>query len=159
MRSGARKIKGTVIEAIIGAVFLEFGSAAAQRLFHSRILPALTQDLRDPYLIERAEELKGQVADYCGAGGFVLGGGPTPAISSRRDSMGMETTMPDPAVSTGNQVEAVPVEDVVEVLRDANRKQPDLSAEVSNAMENLSVDASQRVAQGPKQTRVKIPAV
>jgi hypothetical protein len=49
------RIKGITVEAILGGVFLQHGSPAAQRVFHSQILPAFAAQLRDPALQEAAK--------------------------------------------------------------------------------------------------------
>ncbi|WWC65968.1 mitochondrial 54S ribosomal protein mL57 [Kwoniella dejecticola CBS 10117] len=59
--SGDLKILGMTIESILGGVFTEFGSPAAQRTFHSMILPHYIPQLKDPRLIERVLGLKDQV--------------------------------------------------------------------------------------------------
>jgi dsRNA-specific ribonuclease len=51
---GFLRIKGLTVEAILGGVFLQHGSPAAQRVYHAHILPALERQLRDPALIEAA---------------------------------------------------------------------------------------------------------
>lgn len=59
--SGAAKIKGATVEAILGGVFGQLGSPAAHRTFHLHILPHLKRQLRDPRLIERVETVRDQV--------------------------------------------------------------------------------------------------
>lgn len=60
-------IDGMAVEAILGAIYQEFGSPAAHRTFHLMVLPHLSTQLRDPILVERAtailEELKRDTGD------------------------------------------------------------------------------------------------
>jgi dsRNA-specific ribonuclease len=58
------------VESILGGVFSLHGSPAAQRTFHLHILPALSNQLRDPRLKERAEEMR-QAIDREFDGGIV----------------------------------------------------------------------------------------
>jgi hypothetical protein len=46
------------VQAIMGAVFQEFGSSAAHRAFHLMVLPHLTKQLMDPVLVERAQKIR-----------------------------------------------------------------------------------------------------
>ncbi|WWC73558.1 mitochondrial 54S ribosomal protein mL57 [Kwoniella pini CBS 10737] len=59
--SGNLKILGMTIESILGGIFNEFGSPAAQRTFHLMILPFYIKQLKDPRLIERVLNLKDQI--------------------------------------------------------------------------------------------------
>ncbi|WVW86780.1 hypothetical protein I302_108834 [Kwoniella bestiolae CBS 10118] len=59
--SGDAKIQGMAVESILGAIFTEFGSPAAQRAFHLHILPHFIPQLRDPRLIERVLDQREQI--------------------------------------------------------------------------------------------------
>ncbi|KAK6908788.1 hypothetical protein I204_01927 [Kwoniella mangroviensis CBS 8886] len=59
--SGDSKILGMTVESILGAIFNEYGSPAAQRAFHLHILPYFIPQLRDPRLIERVLDVKEQI--------------------------------------------------------------------------------------------------
>ncbi|WWC92951.1 uncharacterized protein L201_007914 [Kwoniella dendrophila CBS 6074] len=65
--SGDLKILGMAVESILGGIFTEFGSPAAQRAFHSMILPHYIPQLKDPRLIERVLSQKDQL-DKSGRG-------------------------------------------------------------------------------------------
>lgn len=52
------KVQGQAVEAVIGGVFTQFGSAEAQKTFFRHVLPLLAPQLRDPMLIEAAEREK-----------------------------------------------------------------------------------------------------
>ena len=56
------------VEAILGAVFSQFGSPAAHRTFHLHVLPYLRRQLRDPRLIERVESMRDQLRKEYGGG-------------------------------------------------------------------------------------------
>ncbi|ORX37887.1 hypothetical protein BD324DRAFT_623673 [Kockovaella imperatae] len=102
-------IQGSVVEAIVGAVFSEFGSPAAQRLFHSRVLPKLVDAdaklFADPYLREKITALKEQIKVEC-KGGFLIpseglnrasasASAPAPAQSHPMSMLAGGTTAPD----------------------------------------------------------------
>jgi len=55
------KIKGQAVEATLGAIFSYYGSPAAHRAFHLHILPKMKDQLRDPAIIEKAENMRKQV--------------------------------------------------------------------------------------------------
>jgi hypothetical protein len=66
--TGARKIKGETVEAILGGVFSHFGSPAAHRTFHLHILPHFAHRFRDPMIVEKAEEIRANAAaDFGGS--------------------------------------------------------------------------------------------
>lgn len=52
---------GMAVEAILGAVYQEFGSPAAHRAFHLMILPHLASQLGDPILVEKATQIKDEL--------------------------------------------------------------------------------------------------
>ncbi|GFZ50074.1 hypothetical protein JCM24511_07827 [Saitozyma sp. JCM 24511] len=70
LSTGDLRLKGLTVESILGGVFSLHGSPAAQRTFHLHILPALSNQLRDPRLKERAEEMR-QAIDREFDGGIV----------------------------------------------------------------------------------------
>ena len=51
------------VEAILGAVFTQFGSPAAHRTFHLFILPLLRRQLRDPILMDRVDSMRDRLKD------------------------------------------------------------------------------------------------
>ncbi|WVR08163.1 hypothetical protein IAU60_005209 [Kwoniella sp. DSM 27419] len=59
--SGDLKIRGMAVEAILGGIYMQFGSPAAHRAFHMHVLPHLVPQLRDPRLVERVMGLKGEL--------------------------------------------------------------------------------------------------
>jgi hypothetical protein len=64
------KIKGLTVESILGGLFSEFGSAVSHRAFHLLVLPHLSEQLRDPVLLERAERMRLEVEREFGGGVF-----------------------------------------------------------------------------------------
>ena len=65
---GEYTVNGMAVEAIIGAIYTQFGSPAAHRAFHLHVLPHIAAQLRDPMLIERVESMRKDLDQDLGGG-------------------------------------------------------------------------------------------
>lgn len=59
--TGALKIYGEGVQAIVGGTMMQYGSPAAHRLFHLQILPTLAPQLKDPALVEAVDKVRSRV--------------------------------------------------------------------------------------------------
>ncbi|WVQ79258.1 hypothetical protein IAT38_001354 [Cryptococcus sp. DSM 104549] len=66
--SGYARIKGQTVEALMGVLYTQYGSPAAQRAFHLHLLPTLQHQLRDPLLTERVRLAKAALEEQFGRG-------------------------------------------------------------------------------------------
>ena len=64
--SGALKIYGEGVQAVMGGTMMHFGSPAAQRLFHLQVLPTLAPQLRDPALVESVDKMRARIVKEMG---------------------------------------------------------------------------------------------
>lgn len=65
---GHVKVKGLTVEAILGGVFTQLGSPAAQRAFHLHVLPYLVGQFRDGMIQEAADDARKSVLSEFGGG-------------------------------------------------------------------------------------------
>ncbi|WVQ75034.1 hypothetical protein IAR50_004643 [Cryptococcus sp. DSM 104548] len=61
-------IKGQAVEAVLGGIFTQFGSPAAHRAFHLHVLPKVASQLRDPFMVEKAQSVREELEKEFGRG-------------------------------------------------------------------------------------------